>query len=100
MVTKLKTNNVDVYYPESDWQLLKQLLNIWFDFADYRELPFRFSRSKLAFNIAGLINQGKADIQDLKVFSKKLQLAVGALLGDFSIMEEVTGLKYEGGDEE
>ena len=101
MITaSIRKDNVNLYYPESDWQMFKQLLNIWFDFNDYRELPYRFSRSKLAFNIAGLIRQGKASVQDLKVFSKKLQLAVGALLGDFSIMEEVTGLKYEGKDEE
>lgn len=87
-------------YPETDWQTFKQLLNIWFDFADYRELPFRFSRSKLAFNIAGLINEGKAQIEDLKAFSKDLQWDVRCLLGDEKILEEWYGIKIGEEDED
>lgn len=81
-------------YPETDWQTFKQLLNIWFDFAEYRDaLPFQCSRSKLALNIAGLIKEGKATIEDLVVFSKKLQWDVRCLLGDESIFEEWYGIK-------
>lgn len=91
-------------YPESDWQLFKQCLNVWFDFADddyYRErLPFRFSRSKLALNMAALINQNKARMEDLKIFSKQLQWDVRALLCDVKGIEEMSGLKYGGVDEE
>ena len=97
---KIKRDNVNVYYPESDWQLFKQFLNVWYDFANYIELPFRFSRSKLAFNIAALINQGKADVKDLKAFSKKLQLHVTALIGDIPAWEEVSGIKFGGEEEE
>ena len=88
---------IEKKYPETDWQTFKQLLNIWFDFAEYREyrddLPFRFSRSKLALNIAGLINEGKVQIEDLKAFSKDLQWDVRCLLGDESILEEWYGIK-------
>lgn len=86
-------------YPETDWQTFKQLLNIWFDFADYHELPFRFSRSKLALNIAGLIKEKKARIEDLVVFSKKLQWDVRCLLGDESILEEWYGIRRGEEDE-
>ena len=89
---------IEKKYPESDWQTFKDLLNIWFDFADYREIPFRYSRSKLALNIAGLINEGKAQIEDLKAFSKDLQWDVRCLLGDESILEEWYGIKR--GEEE
>ena len=58
-------------------------------------MSYRFSRSKLAFNIAALINQGKADVKDLEVFSKRLQLAVRALLGDFIAWEEVRSYRVE-----
>ena len=86
-------------YPETDWQTFKQLLNIWFDFAEYRDdLPFQCSRSKLALNIAGLIKEKKARIEDLVVFSKKLQWDVWCLLGDESILEEWYGIKR--GEEE
>ncbi len=87
-------------YPESDWQLFKQCLNVWFDFADddyYRErLPFRFSRSKLALNMAALIRDHKARIEDLKSFSRDLQWDVRALLCDVKGIEEMSGLKYGG----
>ena len=91
---------VERQYPETDWQTFKDLLNIWFDFAEYREyrddLPFRFSRSKLALNIAGLVREKKAKmakIEDLVVFSKKLQWDVRCLLGDESILEEWYGIR-------
>ena len=81
-------------YPETDWQTFKDLLNIWFDFAEYRDdLPFQCSRSKLALNIAGLIKEGKATIEDLVVFSKDLQWDVRCLLGDESILEEWYGIR-------
>ena len=83
-------------YPESDWQFFKQILNIWFSFADYRELPYRFSRAMLPLNLAALIRQGKeskADVEDLKGFSKQLQHDVRVLLGDKSVLEQFHGLK-------
>ena len=84
---------IEKKYPESDWQTFKDLLNIWFDFAEYRDdLPFQCSRSKLALNIAGLIKEGKATIEDLVVFSKDLQWDVRCLLGDESILEEWYGI--------
>ena len=87
-------------YPETDWQTFKQLLNIWFDFAEYREdLPFQCSRSKLALNIAGLIKEKKARIEDLVIFSKKLQWDVRCLLGDESILEEWYGIRRGEEDE-
>ena len=79
-------------YPESDWQFFKQLLNVCFSFADYRELPYRFSRSMLAQNLAVLINQGKADVADLSGFSKQLQHDVRILLCDYSVLKEFHGL--------
>ena len=82
-------------YPESDWQTFKQALNVWFDFANYRELPFRFSRSMLAPNLAGLIRDKKAAVEDLKVFSRQLQCDVRTLLGDESVFEEFYGLTIE-----
>ena len=89
-------------YPETDWQTFKQLLNIWFDFAEYRDdLPFRFSRSKLALNIAGLVKEKKAKmakIGDLVIFSKKLQWDVRCLFGDEKILEEWYGIRR--GEEE
>ena len=83
-------------YPETDWQTFKQLLNIWFDFAEYREyrddLPFQCSRSKLALNIAGLVREKKAKIEDLKAFSKDLQWDARCLLGDESILYLKNGM--------
>ena len=87
-------------YPETDWQTFKQLLNIWFDFAEYRDdLPFQCSRSKLALNIAGLIREKKARIEDLAVFSKDLQWDVRCLLGNESILEEWYGIRRGEEDE-
>ena len=91
-------------YPESDWQTFKQVLNVWvwFDFSqDYREqLPFRFSRSMLAQNLAAMIGEGTIkSLEDLKAFSKQLQHDVRVLLGDETALEEFHGIK-NGGDEE
>ena len=88
-------------YPESDWNTFKQALNIWFDFADYRELPFRFSRSMLAQNLAAMIEEGTIkSIEDLKAFSKQLQHDVRCLIGDKAVLEEFHGIKNGGEDEE
>lgn len=88
-------------YPESDWQLFKQALNVWFDFADYRELPFRFSRSMVAQNLAAMIGEGTIkSLEDLKIFSKQLQYDVRCLIGDEAVLEEFHGIKNGGEDEE
>ena len=88
-------------YPESDWQTFKQALNVWFDFSsNYLEpLPFRFSRSMLAPNLAGLIRDKKATVEDFvedfKAFSRQLQCDVRTLLGGESVFEEFYGLTTE-----
>ena len=95
-------------YPESDWQTFKQALNVWFDFNDYREqLPFRFSRSMLAPNLAGLIREGKkekAAVEDLKSagFSRQLQCDVkrAFLLGNDKecVLQKFYGVKNGGAE--
>ena len=68
-------------YPENDWQTFKQLLNIWFDFAEYREyrddLPFQCSRSKLALNIAGLIKEKGEEGEDRRFSCIQQEIAMG-----------------------
>ena len=88
-------NKLNITYPESDWQFFKQFLNVCLNFANYREIPYRFSRSMLAQNLVALINQGKATVLDLSGFSRQLQHDVRVLLGHDKddILKEFHGLK-------